>query len=468
MSAPVVVIGAGVSGLAVADDLVARGFDVSVIERQVSVGGNATSQAFDGFLMEHGPTTLNTALPQAMARIGDLGLQGTMVGLGAGVRKRYLRDASALHGISTHRLGFFLSGYLSLGARLSLMAEILRPRRTNPDEETIHAFVSRRFGGEFADKVMEPLAAGVFMGDAQKLSVAATFPRLVAMEQEYGSILRGVLAAKRGGEPMRHLCSWPGGIATLPQRLARRLGARIRTGVAVTGIARHANGFTVKTAADGRLSAAAVVLAVQPHVAAALLESLDVVGADALGAVAAPPIAVVYLGYGRAQVSHPLDGLGFLSTRSGQQLICGAQFSSTMFKARAPKGHVALSCYVGGARAPDLARLGETDLVNGVHGELSDLLGIAGAPVVARVRYWPRGLPQYTLGHAARAGLIGTVHQRVPGLFVTGNFLDGVSVANCLERARLTAEEVARQPALNANHVAPEFAAVSGCHDVYS
>lgn len=450
MTGAVVVIGAGVSGLAVADDLVRRGHDVTILERQAGIGGNAVSERVDGFLMEHGPTTLNAAFAQPMQRIRELGLEPSMVGLGDGVRKRYLRDGADLHGVSVHRLGFFLSGYLSLGARLSLMAEILRPRRTGSEEESIHAFVSRRFGAEFADKVMEPLAAGIFMGDARQLSVSGTFPRLVEMEQKYGSVLRGVLAAKRGNEPARQLFSWLGGIATLPRRMGQRLAHCTRTGVAVTGISRAPGGFAVKTAANGTIHAPSVVLAVQPHVAGALLENLDPEGAGALGGIAAPPIAVVFLGYAKTQVSHPLDGLGFLSTKGTGQIISGAQFSSTMFDGRAPGGHVALSCYVGGARAPDLAGLGKRDLVSAVHEELAGLLGISGKPLFARTRHWPRGLPQYTIGHVARREVIASAHHRVPGLYLTGNYLGGVSVANCLDQARLTAglvsDEMHSQP----------------------
>ena len=442
MSRDVVVIGAGVSGLACAHDLVCRGFDVQVLERQVTTGGNAKSQRFDGFLMEHGPSTVNAAFPGAMERIRGLGLEPSASPLGPGVTKRYLRDERGLHGISIHPMGFFTSPYLSPLARMSMAAEILRPARSDDTEETIHQFVSRRFGAGFADKVIEPLAAGLFMGDAKSLSVSGTFPRLVDLEQRFGSIMRGILAARRGREPGRHLLSWDGGIGTLPKTLAGLLGTRIRTGTTVTKITHTAAGFKIATANSGTIYARALVLAVQPHVASALLERLDPQSAAATGDICAPPIAVVYLGYRESQVSHRLDGLGFLSTKGDGQVISGAQFCSTMFDGRAPAAHVSVSCYLGGARNPELTSLPERDLINIVGGELSALLGIKGAPVVARTHRWPRGLPHYTLGHQARRTCIETTHQRVPGLFLTGNFLQGVSITNCLEMAGATATRV--------------------------
>lgn len=437
----VTVIGAGVSGLAAAAALERRGCTVSVLERQVRIGGNAVSERFGGYLMEHGPTTLNTSLPNMTDRLAELGLAGTTIALGPGVRKRYLRHDKRLFGISTSRPGFLLSPYLSPAARLRLLSEIFRPRREGGGEETVHAFIARRFGTEFADKVFEPLAAGIFMGDSRTLSISGAFPRLVEMEQRSGSIMRAVLAARRGSEPGRRLVSWPGGIATLPAALSGALQATVRTGVTVTGIVRTAAGFEVKTANDGVNRADAVVLAVQPHVAAALLETLDPAAAAALSDVAAPPVAVVFLGYGREQVAHPLDGLGYLGTRSGDDdIISGVQFNSTMFGARAPEGHVAVTCYVGGARNAVAARMPRDELVAAVHAELSDLLGIEGRPKTWRVRQWARGLPQYTIGHNARREIIAASHRRIAGLHLTGNYLDGVSVGNCLETARATAD----------------------------
>lgn len=445
MTGKVVVIGAGISGLATANDLAVRGFDVQVLERQVKIGGNAVSERFGGFLMEHGPSTLNAAFPQAMEMVSALGLDSRAVDLGPGVRKRYLRDRGALHGISVNRLGFLLSGYLSLGARLSLAAELFRPIKPGSDEETIHAFVLRRFGLEFADKVIEPLTAGIFMGDSKELSISGVFPKLVEMEQRFGSVMRGVIAARRGDEPGRRLFSLPNGIAELPAALASGLASRVRSGVTVARIARSGHGFTIATAKHGSLHANAVVLAVQPHVASALLEPLDVDAADASAGIAAPPIAVVFLGYRRDQVDHPLDSLGFLSTKQDGQVITGAQFASTMFEKRAPAEHAAISCYVGGARNPDLAVRPARELAALVHQELADLLGISGKPVVARTRHWPRGLPHYTMGHAARRSAIEKASQRVPGLFLTGNYLNGVSVTNCLEQARATADAICRE-----------------------
>lgn len=444
MSRDVVIIGAGVSGLTVARNLAASGLDVQVLERQVNIGGNAVSRRFGGFLMEQGPTTLNAAMPGANTQLAALDLLASAQPLGPEVRKRYLRDRRGLHGISVNPLGFFLSGYLSPLERLSMAAEFMRPRKADNEEETIHQFASRRFGAGFADKVLEPLAAGIFMGDSKTLSMNGAFPKLTEMEQRFGSIIRGVLAAKRGAEPGRQMLSWAEGMATIPQSLANYPGRHIQTGTTVTRISKAATGFAIETAAHGTLQSRTVVLAVQPHVASALLENLDPLGAQATAEIIAPPVAVVFLGYRRSQVGHPLDGLGFLSTKTDNQIISGAQFCSTMFPGRAPDDHVAISCYVGGARNPEIAGLPEQALVDAVHREVSEVLGISGQPVLTKTHSWPRGLPHYTLGHADRCKIIKQAAARVPGLYLTGNFIDGVSMANCMASAQTVAGHLQR------------------------
>lgn len=318
MTHDVIIIGGGISGLSCAHGLRQRGLTVQVLERQVQVGGNAISERFDGFLMEHGPTTFNASIPEAVQHIDALGLLESARDLGPEVKQRYLRDNGALTGISAHPMGFLRSNYLSPKARIRMALEGFIPRKKDNNEETIHAFASRRFGREFADKVIEPMAAGLFMGDSEKLSINGAFARLAAMEQEHGSIIRAILKAKKGSEPGRHLYSWPGGIATVPQSLAGQLTPQIKTGVSVRKVIQTPQGFEVKTN-TGTQTARAVVLAVQPHVAAGLMEGLDSEGALAVGAISAPPINVVFLGYKREQVGHALDGLGFLSTKDSSQ-----------------------------------------------------------------------------------------------------------------------------------------------------
>ncbi len=436
----VIVIGAGVSGLTVARDLADLGRDVVVLEREGRAGGKIVSERFDGFLFEHGPTTLNAAHPAAEAIVRQLGLDKDRIDLDRGVRKRYLADKGRLVGIPIHSAGFFLSSYLSLRARALLMLEMFRPPSGGEGDESVFAFTSRRFGREFAEKVMDPMIGGIFMGNSRDLSVSAVFPKLVEFEHKYGSVTRGAIRSRRKGDPGRRLFSWLGGLETLTRSLASGLSSQLRCGVAVKRVTPVGGGFLVETD-QGDLRARSVVLAVQPHVIAKMIENFDADGAVAAGGIAAPPAAVMFAGFRREAVAHPLDGLGYLSTR-GSGVISGVQFPSTMFAGRAPDGFVGITAYVGGARAPELARLPASELASIVKSELAEMLGISADPVVIRLRHWPLGLPQYELGHEMRREMLRQTPNRTEGLYLTGNFLDGVSVGNCVASAREVAERV--------------------------
>lgn len=440
MTVDVTVIGGGISGLSAAYTLMRLGHRVVVLERQIRIGGKACSERIGDFLMEHGPSSL---VPEGagLSLASDLGLDSARVELGPGVQHRYIVADRRLRGIAIHPAAFVTSGFLSAAGRLRLLAETVVPRRTNAVDETVGAFCRRRFGKEFTDRVIDPLVCGMFAGTADRLSMAATFPRLVEMERKYGSVLRAVILGYLSGKrmPARRLFSWQEGVATLPAALAHRLGERVRTGVAVRQITVRRRGYLVKTAGAGDIESDAVIIATQPHVAAGLLDKLDGEAACAAAQIETPPLAVVFLGYARAQIEHPLDGIGFLAPNGERRQVNGALFCSTMFQSRTPRGFVSLAAYFGGDRAPLLARLPANDLIALAQREFAELLGAEGDSVLARVRHWPYGLPQYRVGHRKLLAALDGLSHRQPGLFLTGNYVAGVSVGACVAHASRTA-----------------------------
>ncbi|MEE8393464.1 MAG: protoporphyrinogen oxidase [Rhodospirillales bacterium] len=444
MSVDVAIVGGGISGLACAYDLKRQGHDVVVLERQANPGGKAYSERIGGFLMEHGPSTVNSASKTAGSFSEQLGLDGERCELGDGVEKRYLVGGGRLRSIPIHPLGFLASNYLSLKSRLRLICEIAVPRGGGGKEETVAEYCTRRFGAEFTERVIDPMVGGIYAGKADELSISAVFPKLVEMEEEFGSISYGMMRRRRqGGEmPSSRLFSWRGGIGTLPKALAKRLGGAVCTGVTVRRVEERLGEYHLDMGPGGSFKARAVVFATQPHVTAQLLEDIDRPASEAAGGIDAPPLSVVFFGFKRTQVDHPLDGLGFLTPRSEGFSLSGAQFCSTMFAGRSNEGEVSVAGYIGGSRAPDMARLPKDDLIALAGEEFSDLLGCRGEPLVARVRQWPRGLPQYRLGHGKRTDSLKSIGERRPGMFVTGNYFKGPSVAVCLSMAHQTSSRV--------------------------
>ncbi|MFQ5626826.1 MAG: protoporphyrinogen oxidase, partial [Methyloligellaceae bacterium] len=245
MTIDAAIIGGGISGLVAAYELKRQGYQVAVLERQQRAGGNAVSERFDGFLMEHGPSTVNATSDAAIDLSREFGLEAARCGLGDGVRRRYLVGGGKLCGIPTHPLGFLVSGYLSPLGKLRLMAEFAVSRCPHENEETVWDFCTRRFGREFTERVLDPLTGGVYAGRASELSMPAVFPKLIDMEKMYGSITAGIVRRRwRGGQmPGSRLFSWRDGIGTLPKALTRYLGQAVHTGVTVQNLKPLAGGY---------------------------------------------------------------------------------------------------------------------------------------------------------------------------------------------------------------------------------
>lgn len=448
--ASVVVIGAGISGLAAAHALRQGGHDVTVLEQRWAAGGRIHSERVAGFLMEHGPNTMSTPAAAADALIAELGLAGEQVVRGENARRRYLVRAGVAHGLPGRPLRFFLSDFFSFGGRLRMLAEpFVAPE---DGDETLAAFARRRFGEEFLDYVMDPLAAGLYAGEPAQLSISATLPAIKALERRAGSVLGGLLKAHlmRTGKALplcpRTLFSFRDGLAALPRALAARLTTSLRLGCQVEAVEPAAGcGYRIRVrrGVDGQaLKADAVVLALPAYAATRILAPLDPVAAEALSTLAHPPLAVVFLGYPAAAIPHPLDGVGTLIPGVENRDVLAILFSSTLFAGRAPPNHIALTAFVGGARRPELATLAASDLEALVDSEVRDLFGSRAAPCLARVRYWRRGLPQPDLAHAERLRKLRAFETEHPGLAVTGNYLSGVSTAACIDAALAAAGRI--------------------------
>lgn len=449
----VVVLGAGISGLTVAHALHRRGLNVRVFDRRPVAGGKIQSVREDGFLVENGPTSMISPAPGADGLLDGLGLAGARIGKTDRVRHRYLVRDGRAHALPISPGGFFASDFFSLPARFRLLAEPFIGR--GPDDESIAAFVGRRFGREMLDYVFDPLVGGLYSADPATVGVRAVFPQLKLLEDRYGSVIGGMIAGRlkrRGASALnprrRELSSLRDGMGSLAERLRETLGNRVCSGMRAERLTPLAgSGFRVNVrSANGSAGwclARQVVVALPAYAAGRLLRPLDAENGDFLGGIAHPPMTVVGLGYRRRDLDHPLDGLGVLNpSREGCNTL-GLMFSSSLFAGRAPAGHELITAYVGGARQPEFARLPREALIDAVRRDIRSLLGERGAPVFSSIRYWERGLPQPTPGHVERiTGLRHELAQRHPGLHLAGNYINGVSTVNCIETALRTAEAV--------------------------
>jgi protoporphyrinogen/coproporphyrinogen III oxidase len=451
-SVPAVVIGGGISGLVCAYFLNKAGIVTSVLEASPVAGGMIRSERRDGFLLELGPQSFSgTAGLRALC--AELGIADQF--LEAPSRApRYVLIDGALKSVPLNPVALLTSSLLSLHTKWRIVRDAFGTSRPPEGDESIAAFVRRKFGDELLDRLVAPFVSGIYAGDPESLSMRGSFPQLHDAEKSAGSVIRGMRRAAKAqkGSPERPtLLSFRNGNETLIRTLAEKLGSKLRPSAEVLGIAvsREAKkgrfALRVRQAGgDETLIADRLVLATPAGVAGVLLRDANAAFEPVLGGIEYAPVAVVSVGYRREYVAHSLDGFGFLSPRSSGLRVLGSVWNSSLFPERAPPGHVLLTSFIGGATDPSAASLSAQDLTELVHRELAPILGIRAAPVFSHTQVYRHALPQYNLGHAERLQALARMRGNLPGLFFVGNYLHGPAVGSCVELAMEAAEAIAR------------------------
>lgn len=453
----VVIIGAGITGLATAWWLHKAGIDVVLLEHDPVVGGTMKTDHDGGWLIEAGPNSALETTPLLKAISADVGIADELIYANDAADNRYiLRDGVLLPLPMTP--GLFLTSRLwSIPGKLRLMKEPFIGRASK--EETVAEFVTRRLGKEFLDYAINPFVAGVYAGNPEQLSVQAAFPKLYALEKKYGGLIKGqILGArerKKRAEKAKdrsRLFSYRRGMQTLPEAIGKALGCRVYTTtnaervVPSTEKGEAAGGsFQVAATQNGKnlsVNANAVILAVPSYVASTIVEPLDISLATSLKNIYYPPVAEVFLGFAQKDIQRPLDGFGFLIPSKENRRILGTIWSSALFPNRAPAGHAALTSFVGGSRQPDLAARSDSELTDLVVEELRSIMRILGRPIYSRVRRWDKAIPQYRIGHLAIVKDMEEFESRHRGIFLSGNYRGGIAVGDCIINSEIVANRV--------------------------
>ncbi len=436
-----IVVGGGISGLALAWFLQRRGMSVTVLEASGAPGGTIRTVERDGFLVDTGPTSTLYRGGALGELIAGVDFERELIEADPRAR-RYIVKNGTLVPLPSGLSSFFRTPLFSARAKLRLLGEPFHARARA--EESIAQFVRRRIGPEFLDWAVDPFVSGVYAGDPERLSVRAAIPRLYALEAEHGSLFVGALArairgSPGGPQPRGRLISFQHGMQTLPRAVAKSLGGAMQLNAPVTAVERLPSGDWVVRTPIGEHRAPQIVLAVPAHVTARLVASVSAELARELDAVVYPSVASIALGFRRGQVSHPLDGFGALFPRRLQRQTLGVIFSSMIFPNRAREGDVLLTAYIGGRRNPTIRDLADSAIIERVLADLRPLLGVHGDPIFQGVTLWPQAIPQYELGHTERVARIDAALGRLPGLHFRANWRDGVSLADSVHHAKLLA-----------------------------
>jgi protoporphyrinogen/coproporphyrinogen III oxidase len=442
----VVVVGGGIAGLAAAHrlEVLLERVEVILLEWTHRLGGKLLTEEVDGFLIEGAADSFLSRKERGIALCEEIGIDEELIGRRPENARSFVRVDKELHALPEGLSGLIPTNLealedsmvLSKEGKKRLAAEVDLPPARSGGDESIAAFVSRRLGREAYERIVEPLTAGIYGGDGEQLSLRATFPQLRSLELEHGSVLRG-LAEQSPAEPRYPpFVSLRSGMHTLVDRLTATLERtavhswRPRTVQALPGRFAIDCGHVIQ--ADG------VVVAAPAYAASNLLATLDSELADLLAEIPYAASAIVTLGYRLADVPHPLGGYGYVVPAIERSDVLACTWSSSKWVGRAPEGHALLRVYL--RRIPG----GSDDrLVELARAELR-LLGIEKEPVVARVHRWPRGMPQYVLGHSERLERIDALVAEHPGLGLAGAAYRGVGIPDCIDSGEQAAESVVR------------------------
>jgi oxygen-dependent protoporphyrinogen oxidase len=435
----VAIVGGGIAGLALAHGLRARHRRARGRSRDASRQQHR-SEPRDGWLCEWGP---NGFLDNEPATLRS---SSKWVPVARSARRRAAKvlDRAQKPFAPTSPNGFLKSDVLSTRGKLRVLFEPLQPARRDGEAESVYDFAHRRIGREAADVLVDAMVTGIYAGDARRLELQATFPRLATLEREHGGLFKGMRAARGAGKqagggsplgPGGTLTSFDGGMEAFPRALASALGERLHLGAGVRTLARSASGWTLGFESGATWTASRVVLACPAWTAAPLVRAFDDAFASELDAIPSAPVAVIYTGFAAADVVHVERGFGYLVPSRERLGILGTLFESSIFPHRAPADHVLWRTMIGGARDRGALDRSDEELVERARKAFALLLGVRAQPVMTYVVRHARGIAQYPLGHTARLARIDALLQAHPGLHVSGSSYHGVSLNACIAEA---------------------------------
>ncbi|MBA3868323.1 MAG: protoporphyrinogen oxidase [Anaerolineae bacterium] len=461
-SKQVVIVGGGIAGLSAAwylqQKAAEQGLNLqyTVLEQSNRWGGKIQTEQIEGFgdapfILEGGPDAILTRKPWALALAHELGLNERILSINQEKSRTFVVNRGKLTPlpdglqllVPTKLMPFLKSPLFSLWGKLRVAFDLFVPRRESERDETLANFVRRRLGVEMLDKLAEPLLSGVYNAEAERQSILATFPQFPALEKRYGSLIKGARATRQPKTPdsTPPFISFETGTHELINSLVSQLTGDLRLEAGVSAIERTNDNRYIVTLDQGeQLLAEAVIMATPAKVTAPLLTGIAADASAKLDEIRYSSIGAVYLGFHKDNVSHPLDGFGFVVPSSEHRQIDGMTWMTSKWNKRAPSNHVLLRVFFGGPHTRNMMQLSDADLLTAVRAEVQSLLGINTEPVFSHIFRWHEGYPQYDLDHLER---VAAIEAALPAaLYVTGSSYHGIGVPDCIKQGQATAQQV--------------------------
>jgi len=452
-SEKVIVIGAGISGLTAAHILNKVGYDITVLEKNDEVGGSIETVVENGQLFDRGPNSALETTPIISQLVEELNLKNQFVYANKEGNKRYILRDDQLHALPMSPPAFIKTKLFSCKAKLRLMKEPFIGRSTDGYYQSIADFVTRRLGTEFLDYAINPFVAGVYAGNPEDLSVKSAFPKLYALEEEYGGLIVGTIRSirkrkkrKEQSKQSAKMLSFKDGMQFLPKAIADVLGKKVKLNSDVVSIRKTREGkfgVTYKNGEQTLTLLADIVLSTVPaYKASDLFGDFDDKFKDHCADIYYPPVLVIYLAYNKKDIGQPLDGFGFLVPSKEERSFLGAIWSSVIFPNRSSEHSAAFTLFVGGSRDPGFADDNEEAVINRVRDEFEGIMKISDNPIYTSTRFWEKAIPQYRLGYVEHENYFDHFEKENKGIIISGNFRGGISIGDCMKNAEIVANKI--------------------------
>lgn len=450
-----VIVGGGIAGLAAAERAVALRPDVEVLVLEAAdrPGGMLQTERTEGLVIDRGPDSILSDQPTVMELAARVGLGDAVIGTDNRFRGAYVVQRGKLVRIpggftvvgTSDRLKLAFSPILSPLGKLRAACEPLIPR-AHLQDESIRAFVTRRYGRELFERLAQPMAGGIYGGDPDRLSAHATLSRFVEHERKYGSVTRGLRSRTRASESetatgARYglFISFKNGMGALPEAIAHELGSRVRLGTPVARISPEGEGWGVELASGAKERASHVILALPARISTHLVRGFDAALAEELAAIEYGSAATATFAWKRAEVPHPLDAFGFVVPETEHRDALAATWSSVKWPGRAPEDQVLIRVFLA---RQELLESDDDTLVSAARRELAALMGIEAEPFLTRVDRFTNAMPRYHLGHIPRVDRIERAVSAHTGLALAGNAYRGVGIPDTIRYAQRAAESL--------------------------
>ncbi len=439
----------------------------TVLEAEARWGGKIVTHRIGDLVTEAGPDSFLSNKPAGVQLAEKLGLADQLINTNETGKKAFVYIGGRLcelpEGlvvITPGQIGPFLkSGLLSVAGLARMGLDLILPAKRAEGDESVASFFRRRFGRQAFERMMEPLMAGIYAGDAEQMSLKATFPRFMELERQHGSVIRGMLAAREAGRGGRQgrakrtmFVSLKNGLESLVTALAARVtsqGADLRCGAVVESlrVRSHQLGkwtYDVMLRGGSALSVESLVLATPAFTSAELLRPLTPIASGLLEAIPYASTATIAMAYPACVIGGAVQGFGFIVPRIEQRNLIAATWTSLKWPYRAPADQLMVRCYVGGVGREKILELDDQPLVAKVREELTAVCGVTAEPTYVEVNRWMKAMPQYQLGHLERLEQIEGALGRYGGLVLTGAAYRGVGIPDCIRDGALAAERVIR------------------------